>query len=95
MHAELYSIIQSASCEELQMAEVCFAGDGAAGASYGLPADIWAVGVLACELLMGASPFEGDTKEETYAKILAGDVRLPGHLSPGAQDFIRKVCSSF
>ena len=78
------------------MAEVCLArhspqAEGATGALYGFPADIWAVGVLACELLMGASPFEGDTKEETYAKILAGSVRLPSHLSAEAQDFIQKV----
>ena len=59
--------------------------------SYGISADIWALGVLACELLMGASPFEGDTKEETYAKILAGNVRLPSHLSEEAQDFMHKV----
>ena len=78
------------------MAEVCLARDGpqaqgSPGASYGFPADMWAVGVLACELLLGASPFEGDTKEETYAKILAGTVRLPSHLSAAAQDFIQKV----
>ena len=78
------------------MAEVCLARDAkqteeTSGASYGLPADVWAVGVLACELLIGASPFEGDTKEETYAKILAGNVRLPSHLSGEAQDFIQKV----
>ena len=78
------------------MAEVCLAREdpqtqGSLSASYGFPADMWAVGVLACELLMGASPFEGDTKEETYAKILAGGVKLPSHLSAKAQDFIQKV----
>ena len=61
------------------------------GVSYGLPADIWALGVLACELLTGASPFEGDTKEETYGKILDSEVWLPSHLSPEAQDFVRQV----
>ncbi len=79
-----------------QMAEVCLARDSLQteelpGVSYGFPADVWAVGVLACELLTGASPFEGDTKEETYAKILAGNVRLPSHLSEEAQDFMQKV----
>ena len=61
------------------------------GVSYGLPTDIWALGVLACELLTGASPFEGDTKEETYGKILDSEVWLPSHLSPEAQDFVRQV----
>ena len=59
--------------------------------SYGLPADIWALGVLACELLTGASPFEGDTKEETYEKILESEVWLPSHVSPAAQDFVHQV----
>lgn len=80
----------------LQMAEVCLVEgalqtEGSSGVSYGCPADIWAVGVLACELLLGASPYEGDTKEETYAKVLAGNLQLPRHLSAEAQDFIQKV----
>ena len=80
----------------VQMAEVCRAKvapgtEGSPGVAYEYPADIWAVGVLACELLTGASPFEGDTKEETYAKILAGNLRLPSHLSAEARDFIQKV----
>ena len=78
------------------MAEVCLArsacsAEASSGVSYGLPADIWALGVLACELLPGASPFEGDTKEETYGKILDGKVCLPSHLSPDAQDFVCQV----
>lgn len=68
-------LLQSVRTHGLQMAEVCLArhspqAEGATGQLYGFPADIWAVGVLACELLMGASPFEGDTKEETYASTL-------------------------
>ena len=92
-----------ASCYECflsQMAEACLARGASAAAgsisvSYGLPADIWALGVLACELLTGASPFEGDTKEETYGKILDGEVWLPSHLSPEAQDFVRQVHPHF
>ena len=33
-----------------------------ASASYGLPADVWCVGVLAYELLVGGPPFEAETK---------------------------------
>lgn len=78
------------------MAEVCLArgacsAEESVGVSYGLPADIWALGVLTCELLTGASPFEGDTKEETYGKILEGEVWLPSHLSPEARDFVCQV----
>ena len=40
------------------------AGGGAegGGAAYGLPADSWCVGVLAYELLVGAPPFEAESK---------------------------------
>ena len=30
--------------------------------TYGLPADIWALGILAYELMVGGPPFEADTK---------------------------------
>ena len=60
-------------------------------ACYGLPADVWALGVLAYELLVGGPPFEADTKEETYEKILHGEVWLPQLISPGAQQFIQQV----
>lgn len=33
-----------------------------AGAAYGLPVDTWCVGVLAFELLVGAPPFEAESK---------------------------------
>ena len=59
--------------------------------TYGLPADVWSTGILAYELLVGGSPFEADTKEETYDKILACNVWLPSHLSADAQDFVKQV----
>ena len=37
------------------------AGRGAA-ANYGKPADVWAVGILTYELLIGGPAFEADTK---------------------------------
>ena len=58
---------------------------------YGLPADVWSAGVLAYELLVGGSPFEADTKEETYGKILACQIWMPSLLSAAAQDFVRQV----
>jgi serine/threonine protein kinase len=79
-----------------QMAQACMADGGGASAcpgtpSYGLPADVWSTGVLAYELLVGGSPFEADTKEETYGKVLACQVWMPAHLSAAAHDFIRQV----
>ncbi|CAK0787082.1 hypothetical protein CVIRNUC_010298 [Coccomyxa viridis] len=94
-----FGLAMDLTCETPKscMAEVCLARGASAaegqsmGVSYGLPTDIWALGVLACELLTGASPFEGDTKEETYGKILDTEVWLPSHLSPEAQDFVRQA----
>lgn len=33
-----------------------------AKANYGMPADVWAVGILTYELLIGGPAFEADTK---------------------------------
>jgi serine/threonine protein kinase len=42
---------------------------------YGPEVDCWAIGVLAYECLVGTAPFEGGTTtEETYARILEGNV---------------------
>jgi hypothetical protein len=58
---------------------------------YGLPADVWAAGVLAAELVAGGAPFEADTKECTYDRILFEEPTLPAHLSAGAKNFILQV----
>lgn len=62
-----------------------------AGAAYGLPVDTWCVGVLAFELLVGAPPFEAESKEATYTRILKLEPALPLHLSDQARDFIRQA----
>ncbi|CAL8464969.1 g4504 [Coccomyxa elongata] len=83
-----------------EMAEVCLANgnytskDSAAAPkmpAYGFPADVWSTGILCYELLVGGSPFEADTKEETYDKIVQCDLWFPTHLSANAQDFIRQA----
>jgi hypothetical protein len=58
------------------------------GGNYGLPADVWCTGVLAYELLVGGPPFEADSKEATYARIVRAEPMLPPHLSEAARDFI-------
>ncbi|KAG0677827.1 spindle assembly checkpoint kinase [Kluyveromyces marxianus] len=53
--------------------------------------DVWALGVLTYELLVGSPPFEEDTKEMTYRRILRCDIRFPPHVSPQARDLIGKL----
>ena len=55
---------------------------------YGEAVDVWAVGILAYELLVGRPPFERESREETYACISKQDPALPGWMSEPAKDFI-------
>ncbi|XP_078388644.1 death-associated protein kinase 3 isoform X1 [Cetorhinus maximus] len=61
----------------------------------GLPADMWSIGVITYILLSGASPFLGETKQETLANISAMnydfDEEFFSHTSELAKDFIQKL----
>ena len=52
--------------------------------------DVWAVGVLAYELIVGKPPFEVDDEQETRRRILHDTaLSFPGHVSAAAAGFIR------
>ncbi|XP_043933672.1 death-associated protein kinase 2 [Protopterus annectens] len=61
----------------------------------GLPADMWSIGVITYILLSGASPFLGETKQETLANISATNYEFDeeyfSQTSELAKDFIRKL----
>nr|XP_006117022.1 death-associated protein kinase 2 isoform X2 [Pelodiscus sinensis] len=61
----------------------------------GLPADMWSIGVMTYILLSGASPFLGETKQETLANITAVNYEFDeesfSHTSDLAKDFISKL----
>uniref|UniRef100_A0A8C9SIR2 non-specific serine/threonine protein kinase n=2 Tax=Scleropages formosus TaxID=113540 RepID=A0A8C9SIR2_SCLFO len=61
----------------------------------GLAADMWSIGVITYILLSGASPFLGETKQETLANISAVnyefDEELFSHTSELAKSFIRQL----
>jgi serine/threonine protein kinase len=57
--------------------------------------DIWSLGVLAYEFLMGGPPFEAAGHHDTYRRIVRVDLQFPETpaVSEEAKDFISKVCA--
>lgn len=53
--------------------------------------DLWSLGVLTYEFLVGEAPFE-DTQVMTQRKIVRGEYTVPGFVSPEAKDLIKRVC---
>lgn len=59
--------------------------------------DFWSLGVLAYEFLTGILPFNSDTPEEIFSKILKMPIVLPavgvedGQVHPDARDFLDKL----
>lgn len=55
--------------------------------------DLWCLGVLCFEFLVGKPPFESDTKEDTYSKIKELELIFPPWVTSDAKDLISKVSS--
>lgn len=62
-----------------------------ASSQYGISADIWAIGVLIYELLVGSPPFTGRSANEVYRKILFSQADIPGGLHSDAKDLVNKL----
>ncbi|KAI2607143.1 kinase-like domain-containing protein [Hypoxylon fragiforme] len=58
--------------------------------SYDEKVDLWSLGVLTYEFLVGEAPFE-DTPVMTTRRIARGDMRVPLFVSSEAADLIRKL----
>ncbi|XP_012631039.1 aurora kinase C-like [Microcebus murinus] len=61
------------------------------GRRYAAKMDLWCIGVLCYELLVGNPPFESASHNETYRRILKVDVRFPLSMPLGAQDLISRL----
>jgi len=61
--------------------------------SYDEKVDVWALGVLMYEFLVGEAPFE-DSQAMTYRRILRRDMKIPSYISAEAVDLIQKVSVS-
>ncbi|KAG8222269.1 hypothetical protein J437_LFUL001467 [Ladona fulva] len=53
--------------------------------------DLWSLGVLCYEFLVGKPPFEAATFEETYLNIRRARYRFPSFVSEGACDLVSKL----
>ncbi|KAI1744001.1 kinase-like domain-containing protein [Xylaria scruposa] len=58
--------------------------------SYDEKVDLWALGVLIYEFLVGQPPFEG-TPQITKKRIMKADMRIPAYVSPEAKDLINRL----
>lgn len=61
------------------------------GDSHDKSVDVWSVGVLLYEILVGKPPFEASTYEETYKRILNAQYIFPQHVAPLARDLISRL----
>jgi aurora kinase len=57
---------------------------------YSDKVDLWSLGVLMYEFLVGEAPFE-DTPVMTQRRIARGDMTIPTFVSPDAKDLIKRV----
>ncbi|XP_036053449.1 aurora kinase B isoform X2 [Onychomys torridus] len=53
--------------------------------------DLWCIGVLCYELMVGNPPFESPSHSETYRRIVKVDLKFPHSVPEGAQDLISKL----
>ncbi|XP_013166166.1 PREDICTED: aurora kinase C-like [Papilio xuthus] len=58
---------------------------------YNLSVDLWCIGVLLYEFLVGKPPFESKDQDNTYARIIAIDLRFPSYVPEDARDLISKL----
>jgi serine/threonine protein kinase len=62
-----------------------------AGHEHDNNVDIWSLGVLTYEFLVGRPPFETENDKETYAKISKVEIKFPSWMDPDAIDFIKRL----
>lgn len=53
--------------------------------------DLWSLGVLTFEFLVGKPPFEAESNNETYKRITKVDIKFPTHVSTEAKDMISRL----
>ena len=60
------------------------------GRDHDATADVWSLGVLMYEFLVGSPPFEAEGYRATYRRISSVDLRFPPTVTEGARDLISR-----
>ena len=53
--------------------------------------DLWTLGILCYEFLVGKPPFEAQSNQDTYRRITSLQYEFPAYVSDGARDLIRRL----
>ncbi|XP_016095407.1 aurora kinase B [Sinocyclocheilus grahami] len=61
------------------------------GKTHDEKVDLWSLGVLCYEFLVGRPPFETKSHEETYRKISRAEFTYPAHVSEASRDLINRL----
>ncbi|KAG8003861.1 Aurora kinase B [Nibea albiflora] len=61
------------------------------GHTHSEKVDLWCIGVLCYECLIGNPPFETASHSETYKRIMKVDLKFPRSISDGARDLVSKL----
>lgn len=61
------------------------------GREHTATADVWSLGVLTYEFLVGSPPFEAEGARATYRRISNVDLRFPPSVTAGARDLISRL----
>lgn len=59
--------------------------------TYDYKVDLWCLGVLTYEFLVGRPPFESRDVQNTYNRILKVEYTFPDYVSTNARDFISSL----